>query len=104
VPSGEAMARNTSLSAAAAHGRRSVDAGDSGRGREVWSHQRDPVFIGLTVLLRAILNFRPDPLVFTQRFIVAAKSLIKNGNSLERWRRRTTEPGTEITLLVLVID
>ena len=98
------MARNTTLSAAAAHGRRSVGAGDSDRGREVWSHQRDPVFIGLTVLLRAILNVRPDPLVFTQRFIVAAKSLITHENLLERWRRRTTELGTEITLLVPVID
>src|SRR2546428_13721644 len=31
------MARDTTLSAAAAHGRRSVDAGDSGPGREVWA-------------------------------------------------------------------
>src|ERR1017187_6342858 len=31
------MARDTTLSAAAAHGRRSADAGDSGPGREVWA-------------------------------------------------------------------
>src|SRR6266705_4133908 len=31
------MARNTTLSAAAAHGRRSADAGDPGPGREVWA-------------------------------------------------------------------
>jgi len=30
MPSGEAMARNATLSAAAAHGRRSADASDSG--------------------------------------------------------------------------
>src|SRR5450755_2821122 len=37
MPSGEAMARDTTLSAAAAHGRRSADAGDPGPGREVWA-------------------------------------------------------------------
>src|SRR5450759_6023232 len=31
------MARNTTLSAAAAHGRRSADAGDPGPGCEVWA-------------------------------------------------------------------
>src|ERR1017187_10871077 len=31
------MARDTTLSAAAAHGRRSADAGDPGPGREVWA-------------------------------------------------------------------
>src|SRR5271156_4841027 len=37
MPSGEAMARNATLSAAAAHGRRSADASDSGPGSEVWA-------------------------------------------------------------------
>src|SRR5450755_3858019 len=37
MSSGKAMARNTTLSAAAAHGRRSADAGDSGPGRKVWA-------------------------------------------------------------------
>ena len=37
MSSGEAMARNATLSAAAAHGRRSVDASDSGPGGEVWA-------------------------------------------------------------------
>src|ERR1019366_7430443 len=36
-PSGAAMARNTTLSAAAAHGRRSADAGDPGPGCKVWA-------------------------------------------------------------------
>src|ERR1017187_3588069 len=37
MSSGEAMARDTTLSAAAAHGRRSADAGDPGPGRKVWA-------------------------------------------------------------------
>src|SRR5580698_1836131 len=37
MPGGEAMARDTTLSAAAAHGRRSADASDPGPGREVWA-------------------------------------------------------------------
>src|SRR5271163_4054750 len=37
MPSGEAMARDTTLLAAAAHGRRSADAGDPGPGGEVWA-------------------------------------------------------------------
>jgi hypothetical protein len=45
-----------------------------------------------------------EPLVFTQGFIVAAKSLIKNGKLAGEVERRTAELGTKITLLVLVID
>jgi hypothetical protein len=45
-----------------------------------------------------------DPLVFTQGFTVAAKSLIKNGKLVGEVELRTAELGTEITLLVLVID
>ena len=37
VPGGEAMAWDTTLPAAAAHGRRSTDTGDSGPGCEVWA-------------------------------------------------------------------
>src|SRR5271168_226260 len=37
MPRGEAVARDTTLSAIAAHGRRSADAGDPGPGREVWA-------------------------------------------------------------------
>src|SRR5271170_937557 len=37
MPSAEAMARNATLSAAAAHGRRSADAGDPGPGWKVWA-------------------------------------------------------------------
>src|SRR5580698_7973312 len=37
MPSGEAVARDATLSAAAAHGRRSADAGDPGPGGEVWA-------------------------------------------------------------------
>ena len=37
MPSGEAVARNATLSATAAHGRRSADAGDPGPGCEVWA-------------------------------------------------------------------
>src|SRR5438034_94744 len=37
MPSGAAMARNTTLSAVAAHGRRSADASDPGPGRKVWA-------------------------------------------------------------------
>src|SRR3974390_2769170 len=37
MPSGEAMARDTTLLAVAAHGRRSADAGDPGPGIEVWA-------------------------------------------------------------------
>src|SRR5208282_1516004 len=37
MPSGEAVARDATLSAAAAHGRRSADAGDSGPSGKVWA-------------------------------------------------------------------
>ena len=37
MPSGEAVARDTTLSAVAAHGRRSADAGDPGPGGKVWA-------------------------------------------------------------------
>ena len=37
MPCSEAVARNTTLSATAAHGRRSADAGDPGPGGEVWA-------------------------------------------------------------------
>src|SRR5271166_21355 len=37
MPSGAAMARDTTLSAAAAHGRRRADAGDPDPGRKVWA-------------------------------------------------------------------
>jgi hypothetical protein len=37
MPSGAAVARDTTLSAAAAHGRRSADASDPGPGGEVWA-------------------------------------------------------------------
>jgi hypothetical protein len=37
VPSGEAVARDAALSAAAGHGLRSADEGDPGPGREVWA-------------------------------------------------------------------
>src|SRR5450432_201270 len=37
MPGGEAVARNATLSAATAHGRRSADAGDPGPGCEVWA-------------------------------------------------------------------
>src|SRR5271154_3186629 len=37
MPSGEAVARDTTLSAIAAHGRRSADAGDPGPGGKVWA-------------------------------------------------------------------
>ncbi len=37
MPSGEAMAGNATLSAIAAHGRRSADADDHGPGCEVWA-------------------------------------------------------------------
>src|SRR5271165_6682071 len=37
MPSSEAMARDTTLSAAAAHGRRRADAGDPDPGRKVWT-------------------------------------------------------------------
>ena len=40
VPSSEAMARNPTLSAAAAHGRRGADPGDPGPGHEVWKVRR----------------------------------------------------------------
>ncbi len=45
-----------------------------------------------------------DPLAVTQGFIVAAKSLIKNGKLVGEVELRIAELGTEITLLVLVID
>jgi hypothetical protein len=45
-----------------------------------------------------------DPLVVSQGFIVAAKSLIKNGKLVGEVERRTAERGAEITLLLLVID
>jgi hypothetical protein len=45
-----------------------------------------------------------DPLAVTQGFIVAAKSLIKNGKLAGEVELRIAELGTEITLLVLVID
>ena len=40
VPSSEARARNPTLSAAAAHGRRGADPGDPGPGHEVWKVRR----------------------------------------------------------------
>jgi hypothetical protein len=45
-----------------------------------------------------------DPLVDTQGFSVAPKSLIKNGKLDGEVQRRTAELGAEITLLLLVID
>jgi hypothetical protein len=43
-------------------------------------------------------------LAVTQGFIVAAKSLIKNGKLVAEVELRIAELGTEITLRVLVID
>jgi hypothetical protein len=45
-----------------------------------------------------------DPLAVTQGFIVAAKSLIKHGKLVGEVELKIAELGTEITLLVLVID
>jgi hypothetical protein len=45
-----------------------------------------------------------DPLAVTQGFIVAAKSLIKNGKLVGELERRTADRGVEITLLLLAID
>jgi hypothetical protein len=47
-----------------------------------------------------------DPLVVTQEFTMPAKSLIRirNGELVGEAELRTAELGTEITLLVLVID
>jgi len=43
-------------------------------------------------------------LIATQGFIVAAKLLIKNGKLDGEVELRTADLGTEITLLVIVID
>jgi hypothetical protein len=53
-------------------------------------------------ILRLLEVLTRDTLVFTQGFIVAAKSLIRNGNSLERSGVEPPELGTQIVLLVLV--
>ena len=45
-----------------------------------------------------------DPLGVTQEFTMPAKSLIRNGELVGEAELRTAELGTEITLLVLVID
>ena len=63
-----------------------------------------PVISGQDVRFQYLSIRTLDPLVVSQGFIVAAKSLIKNGKLVGEVERRTADRGAEITLLLLVID